>query len=69
MCLITGLERDRFAILSKTHHSMWDGISGVDLHSVLLDDSPTPAPDGPVPGFTPEPEPPAVPVPRVGTAL
>src|SRR5688572_12327624 len=32
MWLITGLHRDRFAILSKTHHSLWDGISGVDLH-------------------------------------
>jgi WS/DGAT/MGAT family acyltransferase len=57
MCLITGLENDRFAILSKTHHSLWDGVSGVDLHAVLLDDSPTPAADGPAPGFRPTPEP------------
>jgi diacylglycerol O-acyltransferase len=45
MWLIDGLARDRFAILSKTHHSLWDGISGIDLHSVLLDASPAPDPD------------------------
>jgi WS/DGAT/MGAT family acyltransferase len=54
MCLITGLEHGRFAILSKTHHALWDGVSGVDLHAVLLDDSPRPAPDGPAPAFEPE---------------
>lgn len=37
MWLIDGLERGRFAVLSKTHHALWDGVSGVDLHSVLLD--------------------------------
>jgi WS/DGAT/MGAT family acyltransferase len=57
MCLITGLEHDRFAILSKTHHALWDGVSGVDLHAVLLDDSPTSPQDGPAPSFEPAPEP------------
>ncbi len=42
MCLIEGLADDRFAVLSKTHHSLWDGISGADLHSVLLDATPEP---------------------------
>jgi WS/DGAT/MGAT family acyltransferase len=42
MWLIDGLSGDRFAILSKTHHSLWDGVSGVDLHSVLLDIEPQP---------------------------
>ncbi len=42
MILIEGLTDDRFAILSKTHHSLWDGISGADLHSVLLDATPEP---------------------------
>lgn len=40
MWLIEGLRDDRFAVLSKTHHSLWDGVSGVDLHAVLLDATP-----------------------------
>jgi diacylglycerol O-acyltransferase len=35
---------DRFALLSKTHHALIDGISGVDIASVLFDVSPEPAP-------------------------
>ena len=35
--LVEGLEGDRFAVLSKTHHSVVDGIAGVDLLSVLFD--------------------------------
>jgi WS/DGAT/MGAT family acyltransferase len=42
--LVEGLEGNRFALLSKTHHSLVDGISGVDLATVLFDASPTPAP-------------------------
>ena len=53
MWLMTGLERDRFAILSKTHHCLWDGISGVDLHAVLLDDSPAVADEPPAAPFVP----------------
>jgi diacylglycerol O-acyltransferase / wax synthase len=45
MWMIDGLARDRFAILSKTHHSLWDGITGIDLHSVLLDTTPVPDAD------------------------
>ena len=41
--LVEGLEDDRFAVLSKTHHSLVDGISGVDIMSVLFDTSPVPA--------------------------
>ena len=56
MWLIDGLEHNRFAILSKTHHALWDGVSGVDLHSVLLDADADP---GPLPAPTDEPvEPP-----------
>lgn len=40
--LVEGLEDDRFAVLSKTHHSLVDGISGVDIMSVLFDTSPVP---------------------------
>src|ERR1700760_4017959 len=35
--LVEGLEGDRFALISKTHHALVDGISGVDLASVLFD--------------------------------
>jgi diacylglycerol O-acyltransferase / wax synthase len=41
--LVDGLEGDRFAMLSKTHHSLVDGVSGVDIMSVLFDTSPDPA--------------------------
>src|SRR5213595_2379695 len=37
-----GLEDNRFAIVSKTHHSMVDGVSGVDLATVLFDVEPVP---------------------------
>jgi len=40
--LVEGLEGDRFALISKTHHSLVDGISGVDLATVLFDLEPTP---------------------------
>ena len=39
--VVEGLEGDRFAIISKIHHSMIDGISGVDLMAVLLNLAPT----------------------------
>jgi WS/DGAT/MGAT family acyltransferase len=35
--IVEGLEGDRFALISKTHHALVDGVSGVDLASVLLD--------------------------------
>ena len=41
--LVEGVEGGRFALLSKTHHALVDGISGVDIVSVLFDSSPEPA--------------------------
>ena len=35
--LVEGLEGNRFAIISKTHHALVDGVSGVDLATVLFD--------------------------------
>jgi diacylglycerol O-acyltransferase / wax synthase len=42
--LVEGLSDDRFAVLSKTHHALVDGISGVDIATVLFDSSPEPMP-------------------------
>ncbi len=42
--LVEGLSGDRFAVLSKTHHALVDGISGVDIVSVMFDSSPDPMP-------------------------
>jgi WS/DGAT/MGAT family acyltransferase len=58
MWLVEGLEGGRFALISKTHHSMVDGVSGVDLATVLFDLSPVPQPienDGEA--WVPHPEP------------
>jgi diacylglycerol O-acyltransferase / wax synthase len=42
--LVEGLEDNRFALLSKVHHSLVDGVSGADLMTVLFDVTPDPAP-------------------------
>jgi diacylglycerol O-acyltransferase / wax synthase len=55
--LVQGLERDRFAILTKTHHAMVDGISGVDIGTVLFDLEPVPEPAPVTDEWVPEPEP------------
>ena len=44
MWLIEGLTDDRFAMISKSHHALVDGIAGVDLATVLFDVSPNPPP-------------------------
>ena len=44
MWLIEGLKDDRFALITKTHHSLIDGIAGVDLATVLFDLSREPPP-------------------------
>lgn len=45
--LVEGLEEGRFALLSKTHHALVDGVSGVDIATVLFDSSPDPLPVAP----------------------
>src|SRR5215212_7021109 len=42
--LVEGLDGGRFAIISKTHHALVDGVSGVDITSVLFDLSPDATP-------------------------
>jgi diacylglycerol O-acyltransferase len=60
MWLVQGLERDRFAILTKTHHAAVDGISGVDIGTVLFDLEPVPEPAPVHDGWKPQPTPSAV---------
>jgi diacylglycerol O-acyltransferase len=43
MYLVEGLKDDRFALITKVHHALVDGISGVDLASVIMDLTPEPA--------------------------
>jgi diacylglycerol O-acyltransferase / wax synthase len=55
--LVQGLEDGRFALISKTHHSLVDGVSGVDISTVLFDLSEVPSdPKGPD-SWEPMPEP------------
>src|SRR5215217_4084080 len=54
--IVHGLEGGRFALISKTHHALVDGVAGVDIATVLFDLSPVP--DEPeADGWRPEPEP------------
>jgi diacylglycerol O-acyltransferase / wax synthase len=42
--LVEGLRKRRFALISKTHHSLVDGVAGVDIATVLFDVKPVPEP-------------------------
>lgn len=56
MWMVEGLEDDRWAVFTKFHHCMVDGVSGTDVISVIMDSSPepsTPLPDD----WQPEPDP------------
>jgi diacylglycerol O-acyltransferase / wax synthase len=53
-----GPEGPRFALITKTHHALVDGVSGVDLISVLFDASPEGSPPPVVAGgWVPRPVP------------
>ena len=45
--MVTGLARGRWALISKVHHSMVDGVSGTDLYRVMFDTSLEAAPPDP----------------------
>ncbi len=59
--LVAHMAGERFAVIAKTHHALVDGISGVDITTVLFDASPEPA-------GTPRPPVPWVPRPLPGPA-
>jgi diacylglycerol O-acyltransferase len=42
--LVQSMSRGRFALIAKTHHALVDGISGVDITTVLFDTAREPAP-------------------------
>ena len=55
---IEGLAEGHWALLSKVHHCMVDGVSGTDLYRVIFDYSPEPTPpavDDRVAGAEPSP--------------
>ena len=45
--LVQTMSGGRFALIAKTHHALVDGISGVDITTVLFDTAREPAPTGP----------------------
>ena len=55
--LIQGLEQNRFALITKTHHALVDGVSGVDIGTVLFDLKPVPEPIEPERDWVPHPQP------------
>ena len=55
--LVQGLKRKRFALISKTHHALVDGVSGVDIATVLFDFKPVPEPAEPEHSWVAQPEP------------
>jgi diacylglycerol O-acyltransferase len=61
MWLVAHMAGERFAVIAKTHHALVDGISGVDITTVLFDASAQPS-------GTPRPPVPWVPRPLPGSA-
>jgi diacylglycerol O-acyltransferase / wax synthase len=55
--LVQGLKRKRFALVTKTHHAVVDGVSGVDIATVLFDVTPVPDPAETDHPWIPDPEP------------
>jgi WS/DGAT/MGAT family acyltransferase len=56
--LVEGLHDRRFAIIGKSHHALVDGVSGVDITTVLFDlDREPEAPPAPPPPWLARPEP------------
>jgi WS/DGAT/MGAT family acyltransferase len=49
MYLVKGVEGDRSAVVSKVHHCLVDGVSGIELLMLVFDVSPNPPPPMPAP--------------------
>ncbi len=59
MWIVEGLEGGRFALVTKVHHCMVDGVSGMNLITLLMSRSPE-EPPVVAPGWSPAPEPTAL---------
>jgi diacylglycerol O-acyltransferase len=57
MWMVEGLDAGRWALLSKVHHCMVDGVSGTDLLSVVLDTARDAEPPSVLETWQPHPEP------------
>ena len=57
LALVEGLAGGRFALISKTHHALVDGLSGVDLMTTLFDLDPQPHVVEAGEAWVPRPEP------------
>ncbi|MET0730370.1 MAG: wax ester/triacylglycerol synthase family O-acyltransferase [Solirubrobacterales bacterium] len=57
MWLVDGVDGGRFAIVSKAHHALVDGVSGMDITNVLFDAAPDPEPLPADEPWVPRPEP------------
>ncbi len=57
MWLVQELADDRFAVLIKSHHAMIDGVSGVDIGTVIFDVTPDAEPIVPEEEWAPHTEP------------
>lgn len=68
MWVVDGLADGRWAVVSKVHHCMVDGIAGTDLLATMMDRSPDVALGEPDP-WTPEREPSTTEVARLTTAM
>ena len=58
MTIITGLSGDRIVIVNRAHHAMVDGVSSVDILTLLLDTTPEAyTPEPPAEPWRPHPQP------------
>ena len=55
--MVEGLENGRWAVISKVHHCMVDGVSATDLLTVTFDSADTPVAPAPTVEWTPDAEP------------
>jgi diacylglycerol O-acyltransferase len=55
--LVQSMSRGRFALVAKTHHALVDGISGVDITTVLFDTAREPTPTAPASPWSAKPLP------------
>ena len=60
MILIDGLQGGRSALLTKVHHCLVDGVSGIELLMLVMDVSPTPIPAAQIPDPEKDAAPPVI---------